>query len=183
MKVAPADMERAGWAGLVGLPPATTPEQRPDRKALPLLRPAPALHPSHLPASGSPEGHERGLVAHRRRLVAHHVRHGQAHRLAIPRKQLGLAAHLVHPAAWEWGVGVGCGSVGGKAGGQTWGSDCMMAAPNVHTTPTRITHLGQSAHSPGTTALLSRAAVGVQVEVGLGLAGLDKKTGAGRWGE
>ncbi len=68
------------------------------------------------------EGHEGGLAAHGWRLVAHHVRHGQPHRLARPRKQLGLAAHLVHPAGEPWRqVHQGRAWVAGEqAGGQGW---------------------------------------------------------------
>ena len=44
-----------------------------------------------------PEGHEGGLVADGRCLIAHHVRHGQAHVLSRGRQQPGLAHHLVHP--------------------------------------------------------------------------------------
>lgn len=44
-----------------------------------------------------PEGHEGRLVADGRRLVAHHVRHRQAHVLARSRQQPRLAHHLIHP--------------------------------------------------------------------------------------
>jgi hypothetical protein len=134
------------------------------------------------------ERHEGRLVADRRRLVAHHLRDGQADGRARGCEQLGAPDDLRSVAD----EGSGC-RVAASGGGELWAAcvsmvracrwhrwhrhGCVRARDIVLETrpPSSAAHLGH----PRAPTLLCRARVRVQVEVGHGLAVLLDLQGFG----